>query len=38
MSVNLLQPLVILLMAGLVLFVAVACLSPFFNLIHGLSG
>lgn len=38
LGVNLLQPLVILLLAGLVLFVAVACLSPLFNLIGGLSG
>lgn len=34
---NLLQPLFVLLMAGLVLFVAVACLSPLFNLISGLA-
>lgn len=35
--VNLLQPVVILLLAGLVLFVAVACLSPLMNLISGLA-
>ncbi len=36
--VNLLQPLIILMLAGTVLFVAVACLAPLLDLVNGLSG
>lgn len=36
--VSILQPVLILLLGGLVLFVAVACLSPLFNLVSGLTG
>jgi len=37
-GVNLLQPLITLMLAGTVLFVAVGCLSPLIELINGLAG